>query len=52
MRRLATIAVGTWPAIFMLVITAIFAVCFTAIKAGLADAPPLLFSRFRWGVLR
>jgi drug/metabolite transporter (DMT)-like permease len=35
------------PEIFMLAFTAIYALCFTAIKAGLADAPPLLFGGLR-----
>ena len=47
MKRLVTLAVGTRPEIFMLAFTAIYAVCFTAIKAGLADAPPLLFGGLR-----
>jgi len=47
MQRLATIAVGTRPEIFMLAFTAIYALCFTAIKAGLAYAPPLLFGGLR-----
>jgi len=47
MPRLARIAAGTRPEILMLAFTAIYAVCFTAIKAGLADAPPLLFGGLR-----